>query len=221
MTAAINPGPQVPQPAAKKSRALWWILGGLAFLLALFALAVWLMMRVSGYFMAALPIKLDPAQSHIAQAEEKLKLIKNPRNRWYALGDAGMWALHQGRVEDAEKYGNELLAGIGKWSNWNDGNAVHKGNIILGRVALRRNDVAKAKQHLIAAGKTKGSPQLDTFGPNMTLAEELLKRGEKQVVLEYIDLCAQFWKMDNGAIAAWRSMINSDKLPSFGAHLLY
>jgi hypothetical protein len=43
--------------------------------------------------------------------------------------------------------------------------SVHTGNIVLGLVALNRDsDVAAAKQYLLLAGKTKGSPILDRWG---------------------------------------------------------
>ena len=61
-------------------------------------------------------------------------------------------------------------------SDWNYGNALHKGNIVLGRIALERGDIAGAKEHLLAAGQTPGSPQVGSFGPNTTLAKELLEK---------------------------------------------
>lgn len=200
----------------------WWILGGLFALLAVFAAAVWLMLKFGGYLMATVPARVDPAATSMAQAPARLKAAATPYDRWLALDDAGMWAVHQNQLDEAAALGEELLREAEKYpKDWNYGNALHKGHLILGRVALRRNDVAEAKRRLIAAGQTPGSPQLDSFGPNMTLAEELLQRGEKQVVLDYFDLCAKFWKMDNGSLSAWRLMIRNDMAPNFGAHLLY
>ena len=46
----------------------------------------------------------------------------------------------------------------------------------------------------MAAGATPGSPQLDSFGPNMTLAKELLEKGQPDVVLHYFALCKNFWE---------------------------
>jgi hypothetical protein len=185
-TAPVNSTASSP-----KSNALRWILGGSAALIGLFALAIWLMFKFTGFLMATMPIRLDPADlPHYAESEARLKAAATPYDRWLALGYAGMWALHQGRVDDAGALGAELLDGVAKYpGDWNVGNAIHKGNILLGRVALRRGDLDEAKSRLLAAGRTPGSPQLDSFGPNMALAEELLQRGEKQVVLEYFDLC--------------------------------
>jgi hypothetical protein len=67
--------------------------------------------------------------------------------------------------------------------------------MVLGLVALRQGSVANAKQYLLESGKTTGSPQLDSFGPDFTLAKELLQKGERETVLEYLSLCRKFWKM--------------------------
>jgi hypothetical protein len=59
---------------------------------------------------------------------------------------------------------NAVLSASDKYrSDWNYGNAVHKANLALGRVALRDGDIEQAKHYLIEAGKTPGSPQLNSF----------------------------------------------------------
>jgi hypothetical protein len=47
-------------------------------------------------------------------------------------------------------------------------------------------DIEEAKKQLLLAGKTPSSPQLNSFGPNMILAKELLDKGEKDTVLHYL-----------------------------------
>lgn len=105
--------------------------------------------------------------------------------------------------------------------DWNYGNAVHKGHLILGRVALRRGDVATARSELLLAGGTPGSPQLDSFGPNMTLAKELLEAGEKATVLEYFELCRRFWVMGTTRLAQWTAAVQASRPPEFRANLRY
>jgi hypothetical protein len=53
----------------------------------------------------------------------------------------------------------------------------------------------------------------------MTLARELLEKGERQVVLEYFKLCASFWKNDR--LDTWASEVRAGKIPDFGANLEY
>ncbi len=60
---------------------------------------------------------------------------------------------------------------------------------------MKPNSPCGWKKYLIAAGKSPGSPQMDSFGPNMTLAKDLLEKGERDAVLEYFMRCRKFWKM--------------------------
>lgn len=154
----------------------------------------------------------DPVKE-LVKAGAELQSAKDEYERWLALGNVGLWNVDAGALDVATSYAQELLALAEKHKNdWNYGNAVHKGNIILGRVALRKSERAKAKEYLLAAGRTPGSPQLNSFGPNMVLAKELLAAGEKDVVLEYFSLCAAFWKDTFGALSTWRSLVEKVKL---------
>lgn len=74
---------------------------------------------------------------------------------------------------------------------------------------------------LRAAGETPGSPQLNSFGPNMTLAKDLLERGERDAVLAYFEACRVFWKMGGNSLDAWRQDVEAGRIPNFGANLRY
>jgi len=125
-------------------------------------------------------------------------------------------------VERAERYAHELLDSSSNYKGqWNYGNAIHKGNLILGRIRLRQGRIADAKDYLLASGRTPGSPQLDSFGPNMILAKELLEKGERDVVLEYFDSCGKFWLMGKDELNAWRAAVKQGKIPEFGPNLNY
>lgn len=122
----------------------------------------------------------------------------------------------------ARKLAKSLLADAkGFPKDWNYGNAIHAANIILGRIAVKEDDLEAAGEYLIAAGNTPGSPQLDTFGPDMNLARELLAAGEIKIVQRYFELCAKFWKMNDGRLKQWSELAESGKLPEFGANLRY
>jgi hypothetical protein len=113
-------------------------------------------------------------------------------------------ALAAGDNAKAAAYAKETLAAAKEHADdWNAGNGVHHGHIALGLLALLQGDLPVARQHLLDAGRTKGSPQLDSFGPNMSLARELLAKGETAVVLEYLALCHDFWKMGAPRLDAW------------------
>ncbi len=157
----------------------------------------------------------EPAQSALREATD-------PYQRWLKLSDAAMASVEKDALDEAEQYAKELLLRAESHRNdWNYGNAIHKGHIVLGRVALRRDDIQAAKKHLVAAGKTPGSPQLNSFGPNMTLAKELLERGETQAPIAYFNLCAAFWQMDQGQLQQWKKLAEQGLVPDFGANLRY
>ena len=93
----------------------------------------------------------------------------------------------------AETYSRQLLAMAPKHpDDWNYGNALFFGNLVLGRISVRRGNLPQAGEYLLAAGKTPGSPQLDSFGPNMSLARDLLVQQQRDVVLQYFMLCKHF-----------------------------
>ncbi len=142
--------------------------------------------------------------------------------RWVNLSGAAMACLEKGRLDEAEARATELLLRAdSQREDWNYGNAVHKGNIVLGRVALRRGDINAAKYHLLASGRTPGSPQLDSFGPNMSLAKELLEGGERDTVVAYLNDCSHFWHMDRGKLKQWAALAKKGIVPDFGPNLSY
>ena len=142
--------------------------------------------------------------------------------RFYALNRAAKKALKAGKTEEARKLADELARLAPKYTNdWNYGNAIQDANQVLGRIALSEGDVAEAKKRLLASADSKGSPQMNSFGPNMTLAKALIEKGEKEVVLQYFDLCAKFWKLDFGKLATWKAQVEKGETPDFGPNLLY
>jgi len=92
---------------------------------------------------------------------------------------------------------------------------------VLGLIALGAGNVAEAKKRLLASADSKGSPQMNSFGPNMQLAKVLLEKGEKDVVLEYFKRCSKFWRMGQDRLATWAASVKNGAIPSFGANLNY
>lgn len=124
------------------------------------------------------------------------------------------------RIAGAEHIARELLQRFsGLIYDWNHGNAIHYANLVLGRVALRRGDTERAKTHLLRAGGTPGSPQLNDYGPDMTLARELLERGEAATVLRYLSLCSRFWRNErrNCVLSDWTAAAKNGLVPDFGS----
>ena len=165
---------------------------------------------------------LTARQKRLDEAIKKLADATNEIERSYALGDAAKACFEAGKVEDARKYTKELLATAAKFPGVGTcGHAIHDGHLVLGRIALAEGKTEEAKKHLLEAGKTPGSPVLDSFGPNMSLARDLLKKGERQAVLDYFERCRTFWKMGHDRLDQWTKDVDAGRTPDFGANLDY
>jgi len=161
-------------------------------------------------------------QGRLDEAVQNLDKASTEIGRFYALRNAAKESFENGKVEDARKYANELLALAEKFpGDWNYGNAIHDGNVVLGRIVLKEGQVEEAKKYLLEAGKSPGSPQMNSFGPNMTLARDLVEKSEKETVLQYFELCRKFWKMGQERLDQWTKDVKAGQTPDFGANLIY
>ena len=162
------------------------------------------------------------SQRNYQRAMSDLTTAKTEEQRFYALDSAAKESFVAGKFDDAQNYAQELMALLPEYEGrGNYGNAIHDANLVLGRIAVREGRIEAAKSYLIAAGKSPGSPNLDSFGPNMTLAKDLLEKGERDAVLEYFQLCRAFWKMGGEKLDQWNKEVMRGKIPNFGANLLY
>ncbi len=184
--------------------------------------------RLGQLYQLGLSSKTGEAMKKAAKAaldayERSLSKMKGDMDRESLLGDVAKAALEAGDIGKARTYAEEMLRRVGDSSqgHWNYGNLIHHGHLVLGRIALREGKLDQAKQHLHAAGETPGSPQLDSFGPNMTLAKELLEKGERNAVLEYFKQCGRFWKLHSDYLDSWAKEVREGKVPDFGANLDY
>lgn len=106
--------------------------------------------------------------------------------------------------------------------DWNYGNVFHKLMTLSGLQALiKEDDLALAKSCLIMSSQIQGSPQLNSFGPNMLLAKSLLDRGEFETVELYLEQCKSFWEMGTTTLDNWIGEVRAHKIPDFSANLNY
>jgi hypothetical protein len=160
-------------------------------------------------------------QAHAAEALQDFeRALANTRDRDVVLKQAAETALEAGETAKANAYAQELLKNATP-GGWNYGNAIHHGNLVLGRLALRSGGIEQSKRYLHQAGQTPGSPQLNSFGPNMSLARELLQKGEREAVIEYFELCSRFWTSGAEKLKAWTAVVRGGGIPDFGANLDY
>jgi tetratricopeptide (TPR) repeat protein len=170
--------------------------------------------------------RLNAATGDVTEAIAAFSLME----RAYAMGensrrmlaDLTVMAFDAGDMSKARSYAERLLKEAGTdRDSWNQGDAVHKGNLVLGRVAVVEGRLGDAVMYLRASGQTPGSPVLNSFGPNMSLAKDLLERGETEAVLAYFEMCRLFWKMGGDRLDAWTTEVQAGRLPNFGANLRY
>lgn len=124
-------------------------------------------------------------------------------------------ALGAGQTLKARVYADTMLSNDA--GGWNRGNRIHHGHMTLGRIALAEGNLEEAKYRLLKAGETPGSPQLNSFGPQMDLAKGLLERGEVDVVVRYLELCAEFWNTERAMarLAKWTALAKAGEIPDF------
>jgi thiol-disulfide isomerase/thioredoxin/tetratricopeptide (TPR) repeat protein len=169
------------------------------------------------FYQTASAAKRNPQER--LELMEKAAAVPSPeREHWYSLTELAVAQFAAGAVDKASATARDVLAIAARYpSDWNYGNAIHKGNIVLGRVALKGGNEAEAGKLLIAAGKTPGSPTLNSFGPDWTLAQELVAKGETAPVREYIELCRKFWKSERGRLDEWVKVMDDGGAPDFRA----
>lgn len=149
----------------------------------------------------------------------RLEQAKTPDERFYALPRAAFAAFVLGRYDEARGYANECVAAADRYQgNWNRGNAIHDGHMVLGLVALHDGDAEVAREELHLAGTTPGSPQLNSFGPSMQLAKALVERGYVEDVLAYFTQCRRFWALGGPWLDAWEAKVHDGAVPNFMMH---
>lgn len=188
-----------------------------------------------------LPLGVKDAYSQVK--EDLSVLTGDTRNA--VLADAAKLAVKAWELDDAQSYAIELFNSAIDPKDWNYGNAIFFGNMVQGQVALRRGDLEAARSRLRSSGNTPGSPQLNSFGPNMSLARDLLtgvaevpraglapRPGRvarrhatspdvRQTVLEFFDLCRVFWTMGSDRLQQWSQQVRDGVVPDFGSNLYY
>lgn len=150
-------------------------------------------------------------------AFERAHELSDDETRGVLLVDLAKNAFVANKYAKAREYATAALDNNPE--GWNQGNRTHFGHLVLGRVALAEGNVEEAKFRLIAAATIQGSPQLNSFGPDMSLAAKLLEAGEKDVVLKYFELCAMFWESGKDELADWTALVTFDRMPDFSMNL--
>jgi len=142
------------------------------------------------------------------------------RDRFAVLPLAAKAAFRAGEMDQAQSLARELLQMAPNYTRDPEyGDAIYDGYTLMGRVALARENLPLARQYLMNAATTPGSPELSRKGPDMMLAKELLEKGQAPAVLQFLVLCREFWKNDGGRLNAWSDAIRRHEMPDFAENL--
>jgi hypothetical protein len=93
------------------------------------------------------------------------------------------------------------------------GDAIFLANSYLGRISFKAGDVTAASNYLLEAGKTPGSQLLDSVGPDLALANQLLNAGQVGTVIRFLQQIRVFWKPGQRQIDSWTADIEAGKRP--------
>jgi hypothetical protein len=162
---------------------------------------------------------LNEARLALVEMERAYELMPASVRRFPP--DLAVMAFEAGDLTKARTYAEQLIDARSSSAAWQPGDAVHKANLVLGRIALGEGRIADAVKFLQASAMTDGSPSLGSFGPNMQLAKDLLAFGERAAVLAYLERCRTFWKMGGERLDRWTEEVRAGITPDFGPNLRY
>jgi hypothetical protein len=184
--------------------------------------SLWIAFLVACAFLFVAPGFACEESTPCAKCAKDSEFSWNPHNqfvsprlqRFYELENLISEAYKSKKHDEAKVLIAEYL-GLAKIyrCNWNYGNAIHESNRVLGLILLDAGDIDGAASALIEAGKSRGSPQLGSFGPELDLANELLQRGRAREVAAYLGDIKRFWKVDSGAVDKWLEEIDRGDKP--------
>lgn len=87
-------------------------------------------------------------------------------------------------------------------------------HLMLGRIGLDRGNIDRAGHHLVEAARVPSTPVLESFGPDVTLADALLSGGHRALVLSYLSELVRHWHPGKDKVEAWIAAIEGSRTPS-------
>jgi hypothetical protein len=123
-------------------------------------------------------------------------------------------AFSDGDYQRAKTFANQYLALASKYPcDEGYGDAIYSANLYLGRISLKDGDLTGAGNYLLEAGKTPGSMVLNSVGPDLTLADQLLRTGQTDTVVKFLLEVRAFWTPGQKQIDSWTAEIKAGKRP--------
>ncbi len=109
--------------------------------------------------------------------------------------DDGWRLLRTGDYAGAEEAAVELLqrADAADGSEWPPGDLRQMAHTLLGFVSLGRDDLDEAEAELRRSAEVGDTPGLGSFGPDLGLLWELLRRGRADAAVYFAQRYGEFW----------------------------
>lgn len=148
--------------------------------------------------------------------EAQKKAIDKPRS-YPLVKYAAEICYKSANFEESKAFTLKLKENIDSFDRYTSkGQMLHDYHTLMGRHAIQDGDIEEAKKHLMQSIDVNPSAVMESFGPNMELAGDLLKQGEKDTVLSYLDGCAEFWKDE--PLQLWKTKIRENKMPGLNIY---
>jgi len=151
----------------------------------------------------------NPTERALEEYNRVLALTQNPAARRALSGDMADAAFRIGDFPLAAELAKIYLKS-------SDRPAVQRANTILGRVALRTDDITGAKRFLLDSADSNAARDIALSGPILVLAQELIERGERETVVQYLEDCLALWPRGEAILRIWIAQIHEGRTPNFG-----
>jgi hypothetical protein len=151
----------------------------------------------------------DAAKTATEAYSRVLEVTRDPKARQSLAGDMADADFKAGNMEGAAALARIYLESP-------DRSAIQRANTMLGRIALRAGDTDGAKQHLLDSAKPPAAVYVSVAGPMLVLAKELLDKGQREIVLEYLQDCITLWPHGQDVLHIWIEDIRNGRIPDFG-----
>jgi peroxiredoxin len=139
-------------------------------------------------------VRLFAEAVNLAPDREKANLLPDLARAEFEAGD-------DAAAERDAKAALEHVAEVNRRNQQLGQSMIHRANIVLGRIALTKGNVAEAKARLLASlDLPEDTAQFRFGGPDMSLARELTDAGERDAVIEFLERSRKFWFYDRGQI---------------------
>jgi tetratricopeptide (TPR) repeat protein len=171
--------------------------------------------RVASFYelMARWPFEEDDGnvsryrQQAFFHREEAYRLTDEEYERIRRLQSLPSAAFEAGELDKAEAYARQLLdlEGASPEIRYFKSDAAHTAQSTLGRVALKRGNTDEAKRWLMLSAQSTNLTFVSNIDSSIKLAKDMLEQGERQAVLDYLQLCKRLGPGDQAE--EWRREI--------------